>query len=160
MIDKTSKGLEIIQQEFLELQENHNFRGILSLVNKSLLNDVLVLGDTPLVYLGTEDISSVPCISGNPYLSLELLTKKVIEFGHKEIVFIHDPTGSKIGHNLLMDVFRKNLAKASLLCNEEIHQISSELKHVDLVSIKAILDACESTTAIIAGRFRYWSKGG
>ena len=125
-------------------------QGIVSLADHdTLLASGLDTRAAPVVYVGTDDVRSVPCIAGDPAYAMHMLTAEVIRRGHTKIA-VFAPYDWE--HGILersLDAHRTAMAVAGLLVDESLIEMSRAFTVNSLPDVKRFLGALDGHTALI-----------
>ena len=109
-------------------------------------------GDIPFVHWGANTSKCLPVVGVDTHNAFYRLTRKVLSYGHQNIIFIGEPEMSKresenryLGH-------RKAMLETGLEPNDEARNKSLELVEDDLKGLKTFLENHLDATAIIIAR--------
>lgn len=133
------------------LRAEPDFHGIISLIPRSRLKELVDTAVIPAIYLGVEDLSCSPCVVGNPYRAAVLLTEFLIQHGHRQIGFFPDGAPKCTVTEAILCGHRNAMEEAGLPCNETMMTLATQIQHVDVAAVKGLLDASAPCTAIIGG---------
>ncbi len=140
---------EATAEKINTLKSEPDFRGVISMVRQPFLQRLLDTGNVPVVYLGIEDLSCVPCVSGSPFQESSMLTQHLIEKGHRRIGFFNSADRAPEVVDLLLKGHRRAMAEAGLACNEDLIELSSGIERLDVASVKRVLEASPECSALI-----------
>lgn len=116
--------------------------------------DLRISGDRmPFVYLGSTSSICLPVVCSDTNNGFYRLTRKIIGYGHREIIFMGEPEQSpREVENRYMG-YERAMKEAGLEPHPDAHEESLNLAAGDLRSLRAYLERWSRATAIVATRF-------
>ncbi len=125
------------------------FLGILSMLPPRRLKGLSIKSGTPLVYLGIEDPTCAPCITGNPYMAVVLLAEYLIKRGHSKIALFAAGGMPSFFSESVASGYRRALQDSSLKPQEEALAFATGIEHLDVAAVRRFLEMAENCTAVI-----------
>ena len=128
-----------------------NFRGVISLAKEEqLLSGLEGVEDMPVVYLGVEDPDCTPCVAGNPTKAMGLLTRHLIEHGHRDIAVF--APGNWDEHLLegVVGGHVRAMKRSGLTVVDDAIRSSRETPYPDVAGVKDFMETFSDATAFIA----------
>jgi len=109
----------------------------------------------PLVFWGPPPDNHFPCVYGDHIYAMEQLTKKVIDMGHRTIVFCPSPlyeTNERA--NIYFRGFENAMNEAGLPVDYEVSERIKNIPDGDIVSLSALIETLPDVTAFVCDRLK------
>jgi DNA-binding LacI/PurR family transcriptional regulator/DNA-binding transcriptional regulator YhcF (GntR family) len=121
--------------------------GIISFVSQShMIQKGYDLKEFPCVFIGVEDRMSRPCITGDIYLASRLMTRRMIQCGHQNILLYTLPNWGEVEAAEFIEGYRSEMECAALEFDDSLFQ---RVNGVDMSSMKEFLCSYPEATAVI-----------
>lgn len=112
-----------------------------------------IVGETgrlPLVFLGAVLEDSLPCVTGDIWLAANLMTRKVLDAGHRDIVIATAWQENSMGRRLFWRGHTDALRRAGLEGNREAFEFLAGSHGDDFAAIREFLETFDSATAVLS----------